>query len=268
MTTVREILRAVEEIYPPRCAMRDDRIGLMVGSPGRRVRSVLVALDPDVPAVEAARKAGAELVIAHHPIWWKPPRTLEAHEPTGRGAVKAAASGIAVIAAHTNADFAPGGLCDGLAELCGLDAAEPILREGEAPIGRVGNLKHPAPTRRWLASLRRRFGAGLRVCGIPSVRIGRVAVCSGSGSDLLTAAFASGADALVTGDVKYHAGRDAEELARTRRDEQGSSHGFLLVDAGHFGTERFFVPRTVKKLQAVLPQLLIRGFVDRDPFRS
>ena len=55
-------------------------------------------------------------------------------------------------------------------------------------------------------------------------KIKKVAVCGGSGSDLLDASIKRGADAFVTADVKYHTFQDAENK-------------ILLVDAGHFETE-------------------------------
>jgi len=63
-----------------------------------------------------------------------------------------------------------------------------------------------------------RYAKGLKT------RIKKVAVCGGSGSDLLDAAIQSNADAFVTADVKYHTFQDAESE-------------ILLVDAGHFETE-------------------------------
>lgn len=63
-----------------------------------------------------------------------------------------------------------------------------------------------------------RFAQGLKS------KIKKVAVCGGSGSDLLDAALKSNADAFVTADVKYHTFQDAENK-------------ILLVDAGHYETE-------------------------------
>jgi len=51
-----------------------------------------------------------------------------------------------------------------------------------------------------------------------------VAVCGGSGSDLLESAIARGADAFVTADLKYHPLQDGE-------------HRILFIDAGHYETE-------------------------------
>ena len=55
-------------------------------------------------------------------------------------------------------------------------------------------------------------------------KIKKVAVCGGSGSDLLEAAIANKADAFVTADLKYHTFQDGENR-------------ILFIDAGHYETE-------------------------------
>ena len=56
--------------------------------------------------------------------------------------------------------------------------------------------------------------------------IRKVAVCGGAGATLLRDALAARADAFVTGDVKYHDFADA-------------AGRILLIDAGHFETEKY-----------------------------
>jgi dinuclear metal center YbgI/SA1388 family protein len=60
--------------------------------------------------------------------------------------------------------------------------------------------------------------------GIRSVK--KVAVCGGSGGEYINDAVSSGADAYITGDIKYHSFQETEEK-------------ILLVDAGHYETEIF-----------------------------
>lgn len=248
---IADLLDVIEEVYPARYAMAKDRFGLQVGSASRRVKRILVALDPDLPAVAHAIRIRADAIVSHHPIWWDPPRTLLEHEATGRGAVLAAASRIAVIAAHTNADFAPGGLCDDLAVQLGMIHAVPLAMDS---IGRIGNLPKGTTWKKWSALLKKRFGPCVRYSGAIPKTFRRVACCSGSGSDLLAEAVKAGADVLVTGDVKYHAARDAEAL------------GILLIDAGHFPTERRFVRLTAGKLSKAIPGVEIRMFESKAPF--
>ncbi len=64
----------------------------------------------------------------------------------------------------------------------------------------------------------------LRYSNVGKKKITKIAVCGGSGSDLLNDAISNNADAFVTADVKYHAFQDGENK-------------ILFVDAGHYETE-------------------------------
>jgi putative NIF3 family GTP cyclohydrolase 1 type 2 len=81
---------------------------------------------------------------------------------------------------------------------------------------------------------------GLRVTEGSDAKIETVAVLGGSGGDFAAAAHAAGADALVTGEAKHHHFLEAAEF------------GLLLVEAGHFATERGFVDEIFMSLQARL----------------
>ena len=70
-------------------------------------------------------------------------------------------------------------------------------------------------------------------------KIKKIAVCGGSGSDLLDTAIKSGADAFVTADVKYHTFQDAENK-------------ILLIDAGHYETEIHALEEIKKRLEKSL----------------
>jgi dinuclear metal center YbgI/SA1388 family protein len=92
-------------------------------------------------------------------------------------------------------------------------------------IGVIGKLQQELSEKEFLnhvsKSLRIKI---LRYAHGSKSKIKRVAVCGGSGSDLLDVAIQSNADAFVTADVKYHTFQDAE-------------NEILLVDAGHYETE-------------------------------
>ncbi len=95
----------------------------------------------------------------------------------------------------------------------------------EYGMGTLGVLKRPRSAREFLRFVKSRLGAQhLRFGGNTSRPITRVALCGGSGSDLLDEAIRQGADAFVTADIKYHSFHDAGER-------------ILLIDAGHFETE-------------------------------
>lgn len=107
----------------------------------------------------------------------------------------------------------------------------------EFGMGAVGELDPPQPLRRWLGSVRSALRAdALRVSGGNPARVRMVAVCGGSGSDLLPAVIAAGADAFVTADVRYHTFHDA--IGRT-----------VLIDAGHWETEHPVLEVVAAKLK-------------------
>lgn len=140
----------------------------------------------------------------------------------------------------------------------------PLLNEGRTfGLGRIGRLTEPLSLADFAARLSRDLAApGLRFVGDPGVRVGKVALCSGSGASLMRAAVRAGADVLVTGDIKYHDARDAEEL------------GLALVDAGHFPTEIIMVDGVTDRLGRMLAGAgytdcgVVPCRVENDPFRS
>lgn len=95
----------------------------------------------------------------------------------------------------------------------------------EVGIGMVGELPEPLPEDQFLTYLRKKMNLqGLRYTSIGGKQVKKVAVCGGAGSFLIKDAIRSGADAFVTGDVKYHEFFDAEGR-------------LLIADIGHYESE-------------------------------
>jgi len=137
----------------------------------------------------------------------------------------------------------------------------PLLNKGKSSgMGRLGDLPEALSLADFAADVKMRLALDrVRYVGDGERRVRRIAICGGSGASLLHDAVRQGADALVTGDVKYHDAREAEGL------------GLALVDAGHFATE---LPM-VRGLQELLgKELAKRGYVseitafegEREPF--
>jgi putative NIF3 family GTP cyclohydrolase 1 type 2 len=78
-----------------------------------------------------------------------------------------------------------------------------------------------------------------RYAGGNKRRISCVAVCGGSGSDLLDTAVSNKADAFITADIKYHTFDEALDK-------------ILLIDAGHYETEIFSLEEVQKRLKKFL----------------
>ncbi|MCB9477994.1 MAG: Nif3-like dinuclear metal center hexameric protein [Deltaproteobacteria bacterium] len=131
MTTVADILKIVETIYPPDLAEEWDRIGLQLGDPGATVTGVATALESDLGTVRDAVARGANCLVAHHPLLFHPLKRVTPRDPIGAIVIEAIKHDVAIIAAHTNADWAEGGLNDFLAKQLGLLDVRPMTAKPE-----------------------------------------------------------------------------------------------------------------------------------------
>ncbi len=118
--TVGGIIDAVGTLAPWDMAEAWDNCGLQAGDRGLIVRTVLVALDLGNDEVAAAEKAGAELLLTHHPLLLDPVKRIDFGDPRGALLARIIRSGLSAVSAHTNLDAAPGGLADRLAHKLGL----------------------------------------------------------------------------------------------------------------------------------------------------
>jgi len=126
VTTVRDIVQAVDRLAPFRLAEPWDNVGLLLGDAAAEVRRVLVALDATDAVLDEADRAAADVLLVHHPPIFQAIDRLTADSPQGRTLLRLAREGRAVIAAHTNLDSAEGGLADLLADRIGLIDTQPL----------------------------------------------------------------------------------------------------------------------------------------------
>ena len=357
MVKCQVVMDAMERIAPRSLAEEWDNPGLLIGSPAQDIHRILVCLDMSETVLAQAIAADCDMIVAHHPLFFKPLRNLRTDLFPGRMLPEIFAHHIALYAAYTNLDIAAGGVNDVLAARIGLQALEPfaityreellklavyvpkdyaervrdaITQAGAGYIGRYsactfrtagkGTFRPEAGTHPFLgkegelaevdevrietilpAKLQRpvvramlkahpyeeaaydlyplknegkveslgRIGflpeavsveafahqvcAGLRANHVRLVQAGtrmvrKVALCSGSGAEFIGKAAFMGADAYVTGDVKYHDAQQAVNL------------GMHVIDAGHFATEYPIVPVLAERLCQLLAKT--KGAVD------
>jgi dinuclear metal center YbgI/SA1388 family protein len=346
-----------------------DNTGLQVGDPSAEISRIMIALDATPNVVEEAISSGCQLLVTHHPLIFKPQKSISTATHQGRLIHAAIRAGLAIVSMHTNYDIAEGGLNDVLAEQLELanctvlqvtsgqelvklvvfvpeDYLEQVRgalfphveslgvyrdcsfaapgegtftpQEGATPtigtvgtfeqvreyrlellvdrvnmaqalktlvaahpyeepafdiyplhnqgeqrgLGRIGYLPQATTLANYADLVATQLSAtGVRYIGDPAATIKKVALCSGGGASVMRTAMRAGAQVLITGDVKYHEARDAEEL------------GIALIDAGHFPTEIIMVAAVQLRLQQILSNAGFDGCQtvpsqsERDPFR-
>jgi dinuclear metal center YbgI/SA1388 family protein len=134
---IADVVQALHEIAPPALAEPWDNVGLLLGDPGESCSHALVALEVTPALLRRAGVVEAQLLITHHPPIFQPLSRITADAPAASLVLQAARAGLALAAAHTNYDVAPGGVSHVLAGQLGLVHLEPLSpseRAGQAKI--------------------------------------------------------------------------------------------------------------------------------------
>ncbi|NHN30919.1 Nif3-like dinuclear metal center hexameric protein [Paenibacillus agricola] len=122
------VIQLMEELAPKHYAVPDDKIGLQLGTLSKEIKNVLIALDVNDEVADEAIRIGANLIIAHHAIIFRPLSHLQTDTVAGRLYEKLIKHDIAVYIAHTNLDVAVGGVNDMMADAIGLRGLAPLER--------------------------------------------------------------------------------------------------------------------------------------------
>lgn len=239
--TVQNILDIVNEIAPFEKAEPWDNVGILAGSKRNEVTGILCALDFTEEVLLEAEKLGANLIITHHPILFSAKKRLTEDDYEGRVLCALIRKNMNLIAAHTNYDVAEGGVNDILADHLNLKNIRPLDTD-EDGILRMGEIE-PMTLSEFSAKVSKALGDVVRVYGDKEKIIKTVAVCGGSGGEYAKAAFSAGADAYVTGEMRYH---DSLNFAL---------EGYATLHAGHDATERIAIKPLSDGLQNRLNEL-------------
>ena len=253
-----ELLNNLEQFCPGSFALSWDNCGLQVGSRSGEVDKVYIALDATSEVIEQAVRCGAQLLLTHHPLLFGAVKQITDSHYLGKRILRLARADLTCFAMHTNFDVLH--MADAAAdelkllnrEVLEVSYEDDVSREG---IGRVGDLPEHMTLQECAVYVKEAFQIpSVRYYGEPDTVIVKAAVLPGSGKDEVDLAFSRGADVLITGDITHHIGLDAVEK------------GITVIDAGHYGIEKLFVPYMKMYLSREFPELKIFTQPVREPF--
>ena len=259
MVKVNDVYEFIESIAPVEMAIESDNVGFLVGRGDAVVSKILVCLDITNDVITEVLDIGAELIVAHHPLFFSL-KSVTDNDITGKKVVRLLSGGISAICMHTNLDAARGGVNDALAVAVGIadeDRESELLSDGKrldsgevVSLGRVGFLTEACPLPKYLDMLKKNLGVnGLRYHDAGH-DVYKVAISSGAGGGEWDNAVKSGCDTFITADIKYHMFLEAKEL------------GINIIDGGHFCTEDLVSGVLVDELGAAFPDVeVIRSVV-------
>lgn len=193
-----EIYRRIENFAPPELAESWDCSGVLVETPTQDIKKILFALTVTEDIIRQAKARNCDMIISHHPLFYIP---LEWRE-------------IDIYCAHTNMDKTQGGTTDELIKILGLTVSEceEFVRFSEFET-----------TVKEFAARLAAISPNLRYVNNKGIsKLHKIAFCAGSGTEFIKAAQENGADAFVSGDLKFHTALDSD---------------IVVFDIGHFESE-------------------------------
>jgi dinuclear metal center YbgI/SA1388 family protein len=119
--SIKQVISELEKFAPPIYQESYDNSGLMVGDATRKVTGILISLDITETIVEEALAQHCNLIVAHHPILFKPLKSLTGKNYVERTLLKAIENQIALYAIHTNLDNVLTGVNHKIAQKLGLE---------------------------------------------------------------------------------------------------------------------------------------------------
>lgn len=253
-----EIIEKLEQIAPTKYAEEWDNVGFLAGRREKKIQTVFIALDATDEIIEEAIEVGADMILTHHPLIFKPVTRINGDDFIGRRMVRLLQSDICYYAMHTNFDVVA--MAQAAADELGLTDTkvlsvtfdDGIKKEG---IGRYGKGERVMSLSEWASYVKEVFHLKyVNVYGDPEMPIETVAICPGSGKSTMKDTVAVGADVLITGDVDHHMGIDL------------AAQGVSVIDAGHYGLEKIFAPYMKDFLKKEIPSVQIHMAEEKNPF--
>ena len=197
-----------------------DNSGIQIDLEDRELDRVLVALEITDEVIEEAVSQDIHMIVTHHPLFFRPVRNIDAAQKSGGMIAELIRNDISVYSLHTCFDRADGGNNDYLAGVLGLSDVGYIGNNDMTRMGYIDDIR--------FSDLLERIEGPYRSVGDPDRIISSVGLCTGAGSEYIELASVCDIDLFITGDVKYHEARLAEDL------------GICMLDLGHYGTEKYF----------------------------
>ncbi len=258
MLTCESIIQRLEDLSPVSFAESWDNVGLIVGRKDKAVTNVLLCVDVTEDIIRQAIHSGVDMIVSHHPMIFSGRKKITDEDIFGTRLLDLIRADICVYAMHTNFDVM--GMADAAAERLHLMDTEvlqvtyedDIATEG---IGRVGKLMGAMTLEEVAAFTKEAFEVPqVKVFGDLDTLCCEVAICPGAGKSLVQDVLRTGADVYITGDIDHHTGLDLV------------AQGICVIDAGHYGVEKLFVPYLYDYFTKVIPECRVCKAAEEEPF--
>ncbi len=255
----KDLIAKLEELAPTSYAYNWDNVGLLVGRMDKKIERVMIVLDVTDDIIHQAIAENIHMIISHHPLIFSGLKCVTPDDFIQRRVYALIRHDICCYAMHTNFDVM--GMADAMADELQIQSAKVLEVTYEDEIategcGRYGNLLKSYSLSEYAREVKNQLGLEqVLVYGPLDGLVESVAIMPGSGSDMIEKALDACVDVMITGDMKHHQGIDAV------------AQGLSVIDAGHYGTEKIFVPYMKEYLLRNTNGLTIKTPYEGNPFK-
>ncbi len=220
---VKDFYIFLEELAPLKLAEKGDVNGLQIGSFEEEVRGILLAINPTLETFQIASAKNLNLIITHHPLFYRPLARVCKEEYPGNILYFAIKEKLNLLSWHTPLDKVSFGVSEALAQTLKWKTEDFVLKEEQGyGYGRVVKFKKYVKLSTLANQVKRTLNTWVMVVGDPESKINKIALCGGSGGFLKEHLLKQGIQTLLTSDVKYHQAIEARE----------SGFNYILIDHG------------------------------------
>lgn len=253
-----DVMKRLEILAPANFAESWDNVGLLAGRSTKDVKKVYLAVDATDEVIEDAIEAEADMLVTHHPLIFTPLKSITEENFISRRVLRLLQSDICYYAMHTNFDVM--GMADAAADELNLKNRQvlevtfedEISKEG---IGRFGRLPNAMTLRACAEYVKEVFDLeAVRVYGDLQETVEIAAISPGSAKSVVPHALQAGVEVLISGDIDHHMGIDLV------------AQGVAVIDAGHYGLEKLFVPYMKDYFARNLPEITVETAEEKSPF--
>jgi len=236
------VIQTLGQIAPLQLAEAWDNVGLLINPVrSKKVSRILLTIDLTEAVAEEAMAGRTDLIIAYHPILFRPAHRLDASNAYDRTVMKLVQKNIAVYSPHTALDAVIGGVNDWLADGLGegeISVLQPIPNS-DAGQGRLVELKKPVKLKTLTQRIKKHLGLkSLRIAAAAEdTPVKTVALCAGAGAEAFKGVRA---DCYLTGEMSHH-----NILGATL-------NGSHVILCEHTNSERGYLPAFAKILNKAL----------------
>ena len=228
-----DIVEELRNLAPEYLQDEWDNSGLLVGSLKDEVKSLYIALDLTDEILEDAIAKGVDMIITHHPLIFKPLKSITDENFISNRILKLVQNNITYYAMHTNFDKVI--MSDLAAEKLNMLEINNVEDTDEFEnrvlgYGKIGKLSSKMNVGQLCNFVKQQFGLeSVKVFGDMNTMVDTLAVMPGSGKSFIKTAAEKNVNVMITGDIDHHEGIDARDM------------GLTIIDAGHYGIEHIFI---------------------------